>query len=312
MGQGLLGVEHLTSKGYVSQPEWVAAVLRVADAVSDAPADVRRRAVIVTPHSDAVTALLVAHLALRRYERVRPSERWWELEPTPKAAVRMKGGEAELLLFRAVHHKAGGDFSLRFGTSKGTKLMVPSIDVHEYVPVPAQVMPDPDKARMLDLRSSMFAGIRGFLGREAVPYALSSDPDLVVVGRKDEHRQQLERNSVQAPDGGVATLAAVARVRQFAHGTAYRSRWSSADAVAETLSDPATLVLNGGAAVASTIHDLDDHTWIAVLDRSSPSLGEAIHQVEQYYYSVETDRVELPGWPNELRGHEAFLFETAA
>jgi hypothetical protein len=310
---GLLGVQHQTARGWEPQPEWLSGLLRVGEVVVDGHSDVRRRAVIITPHPSPVVALLSAHLALRRFQASRLPDRWWDHEPTPKAAVRLRSGVAELLLFRQAERRPGGDVTLRFGTSRGTRLMVSEEKAIDLVPIPYEVLPDPSKAKMLDLRKRVFDGVHDFLGMASIPYALGTDTSVTVVGRKDETRHQLEQNSVRDSRGGVARLAALARVKEFAHANSYRSRWLSPEGAASGEADEGSLlILNGGAAVGAAVHDLEDHAWIAVLDRSSPSLTEAVHQVEQYYYSVETDRIELPSDIALPRGHEILLFEEPA
>jgi hypothetical protein len=313
LAMGLLGVEHETARGWESQPQWLRGLLRVGEVVADGNAGVRRRAVIITPHPSPVVALLVAHLALRRFQASRISDQWWNHEPPPKAAVRWRGDDAELLLFRRVERKPSGGVTLRFGTSQGLRLDVSADDAAEFEPIPFEALPNPGKARVLDLDKKVFESAYDFLGMACIPYALGTDASVTVVGRKDETRLQLEHNSVRDPRAGVARLAALARVKEFAHANSYRSRWLSPEGVASgEADDGSVLILNGGAAVGAAVHDLEGHPWIAVLDRSSPSLTEAVHQVEQYYYSVETDRVELPSDVALPKGHEILLFEEPA
>jgi hypothetical protein len=311
--QGLLGVHHQTANGFEPQPAWLAGLLRVGEIVADGPQDVRRRAVIITPHPSALVALLTAHLALRRFQASRLPEAWWDHDPTPRAAVRLRSGDAELLLFRQVERRAGGEVSLRFGTSRGTRLMVSADKASDLVPIPYEVLPDPSKAKVLDLSRRVFDGVHDFLGLASIPYALGTDSSVTVVGRKDETRLQLEQNAVRDARGGVARLDAIARVKELAHANSYRARWLSPESVASGDADEGSvLILNGGAAAGALVHELDGHPWIAVLDRSSPSLVEAVHQVEQYYYSVETERLELPEGVELTRGHEVLLFEEPA
>lgn len=312
-GVGLRGVQHQTARGWEPQPAWLTGLLRVGEVVAGGSSDVRRRALIVTPHPSQVVALLAAHLALRRFETSRLPHDWWEHEPRPKAALRIHSGDAELLLLRDVERRSGGEVSLRFGTSRGTRLMIAAAKASDLVPIPIEVLPDPSKARMLDLRKKVFAGVQDFLGMSSIPYALGSDSSVTIVGRKDETRLQLEKNSVRHPTGGVARLSSLARVKEFAHANSYRSRWLSPEGAASgEAGEGSLLILNGGAAVGAAVHDLEDNPWIAVLDRSSPSLVEAVHQVEQYYYSVETERMELPSDVVVPKGHEVLLFEEEA
>jgi len=311
--RGLLGVQHETARGWEQQPGWLAGLLRVGELIADGPAEVRRRAVIITPHPSPVVALLAAHLALRRFQSSQLPDEWWDHEPTPKAALRLRSGHAELLLFRQVERRPGGEVALRFGTSRGTRLMVSGERASELVPIPYEVLPDPSKAKMLDLSKKVFDGVHDFLSMASIPYALGTDTSVTIVGRKDETRLQLEQNTVRNERGGVARLAALARVKEFAHANSYRTRWVSPESAASgEADDGSVLILNGGASVGAVVHDLEDHSWIAVLDRSSPSLIEAVHQVEQYYYSVDTDRLELPGEIVLPRSHEVLLFEEPA
>lgn len=310
---GLIGVDHRTGRGWESQPEWLTSMLRIADVVASSPEGVRRRAVIVTPHPSPLVALIAAHVAVRRFESSRLPSDWWDHEPTPRAAVRMQHGEAELLLFRQVERKSDGDFSLRFGTARGTRLMVSSRQARELVPIPVEVLPDPSKAQMLDMSRTVFDSTYDYLRGESIPYALGTDASLAIVGRKDETRAQLENNSVRNQNGGVADLAALARVKELAHAASHRSRWVSPEAAGSgAVDEDGLLILNGGPAVSATIHDLEDHPWIAVLDRASPSLAEAVSQVEQYYFSVETQRIDMPAGTLLAKGHEVLLFEELA
>lgn len=313
IAQGLVGVDHRTSRGWEPQPEWLSGLLRLSELVADGPEGVRRRAVIVTPHPSPLVALIAAHLAVRRYEATRLPAEWWEHDPAPRAAVRMQRGEAELLLFRQREWKSDGDFSLRFGTSRGSKLMVPSQHAAELVPIPYSVLPDPSRAQMLDLSKAVFDSVYDYFGGESIPYALGTDDSLAIVGRKDETRAQLENNSVRNRKNGVAELSALARVKELAHARSYRARWVSPEAAASgEVDEGCMLILNGGQAVSAAINELDDHPWIAVIDRASPSLGEAISQVEQYYFSVETERIESPVGMALAKGHEVLLFEELA
>lgn len=217
------------------------------------------------------------------------------------------------MLFREVVRKANGDVSLRFGTSRGTRFTLPSRNVADVVPIPHDVLPDVMEARVFDLRAGRFASILDYFGLEAVPYALGNDGSIAVVGRKDETRAQLEGNRVMREDGGNASLAALARVKELAHSTSFRSRWLSAeDATSGGADAEGLLILNGGQAVTSVVHDLDDHPWIAVLDRASTSLADSVAQVEQYYFSVETRRLEPPDGIVFAKGNEVLLFEEPA
>jgi hypothetical protein len=308
--RGLLGVEHQTSNGWQAQPRWLTGLLRIGEIVADGPVDAKRRAVIITPHPSQLVALLAAHLSLRRFETARLPEQWWDHEPTPKAAVRWRSDKVELLLFRQATRRQSGRVTLRFGTSDGLRLDVSTDDAADFVPIPYEVLPDPERARLLDLDKRVFDSVHDFLGMACVPYALGNDASVTVVGRREDTRRQLEENSVRGPHSGVATLAALARVKEFAHAASYRSRWLSPDSAASGDADEGSiLIVNGGTAVGAVVHDLEGHNWIAVLDRSSPSLIEAVHQVEQYYYSVATDRLNLPGDVELGRGHEVLLFE---
>lgn len=311
--RGLVGVDHRTGGGWESQPEWLSSMLRIADVVADSPEGVRRRAVIVTPHSSPLVALIAAHIAVRRFECSRLPTNWWDHEPTPRAAVRIQHGEAELLLFRQVERKGDGDFSLRFGTSRGTRLMVSSRHARDLIPIPVEILPDPSRAQMLDLNRTVFGSTYDYFRGQSIPYALGTEASLAIVGRKDETRAQLENNSVRNPHGGVADLAALARVKELAHAASHRSRWVSPEAaVSGAVREGSLLILNGGPAVTATIHDLEDHPWIAVLDRASPSLAEAVSQVEQYYFSVKTQRIDIPTGALLGKGHELLLFEELA
>lgn len=308
--RGIVGVEHQSARGWESQPEWLSGLLRISEMVAEAPRGSRRRAVIITPHPSQLVALMVAHLVVMRFQSHRLPTKWWEHVPTPKVAVRHLDGGAEMLVFRQVVAKQGDDFSLRFGTSKGTKFMLPARDVRDVVPIPPDVLPDAPQARILNLGSDRFASVTDYFGLEAVPYALGCDASVAVVGRKDETRAQLEGNRVRNAGGGTASLAALARVKELAHATSFRSRWLSADdAASGGAEEGSLLILNGGQAVTATVHDLEDHPWIAVLDRASTSLGDAVAQAEQYYFSVETRRLEVPDDVMLGKGHEVLLFE---
>lgn len=253
---------------------------------------------------------MVAHLAVRRFQSNRLPVQWWDHVPTPKVAVRHLDGGAEMIVFRQFVAKPGDDFSLRFGTSKGTRFMLPARNVRDVVPIPYEMTPDDQEARTLNLGSERFASVTEYFGLEAVPYAIGNDASVAVVGRKDETRAQLESNRVRNAQGGTASLAALARVKELAHATSFRSRWLSAeDAASGEAEDGSLLILNGGQVVTATVHDLDDHPWIAVLDRASTSLGDAVAQVEQYYFSVETHRLEVPGDVVLGKGHEILMFE---
>lgn len=312
-GVGLRGVQHQTARGWEPQPAWLTGLLRLGEVVAGGPSDVRRRALIVTPHPSQVVALLAAHLALRRFQMARLPDQWWDHEPAPKAAIRWRGDAAELLLFRRVERKPSGRITLRFGTSQGMRLDVSSEDAAEFEPIPYEVLSEPGRARLLDLDKRIFDSVYDFLGMASIPYALGKEASVTVVGRKDETRLQLEANAVRDPQAGVASLAALARVQQYAHANSFRSQWLSPEAAASgEAGEGSLLILNGGAAVGAAVHDLEDNPWIAVLDRSSPSLVEAVHQVEQYYYSVETDRMELPSDVVVPKGHEVLLFEEEA
>ena len=308
--RGLLGVEHETSSGWKQQPVWLTSLLRIGDAVADSAKDVRRRAVIITPHTSQVVALLAAHLSLRRFEESRLPVEWWHHEPAPKAAVRWNSDAAELLLFRQAKTMPSGHVTLRFGTSAGLRLDVSSEDVADFVPIPYEDLPSPTKAKRLDLDKRIFDSVYDFFGLAGVSYALGTDASVTVVGRKDETRFQLENNSVRDENGGVVRLSALARVKEFAHANSYRSRWMSPESAGAGDAElGSVLILNGSAAAGTVLHDLDDNHWIAVLDRSSPSLVETVHQVEQYYYSVETERLDAPEDAVLGRGHEVLMFE---
>lgn len=171
-------------------------------------------------------------------------------------------------------------------------------------------LPGDPVARRLNFDTERFRSILDFLGRDGVRYALGGRSAVAVVGRKDETRAQLEHNWVRNPDGGSARLAAIARVRELAHAASSRSRWLSADAAASGEADAGSLlILHGGQVVTATVHDLDDHPWIAVLDRASTSLSDAVAQVEQYYFSVESRRLKIPEDVVVGKGHEVLLFE---
>ena len=309
--RGLIGVEHRTARGWERQPEWLAGLLRIAETVANGPEEVRRRAVVITPHPSQVVALLVAHLALSSFQARQVSDRWWQEHPSP-AAVRVLNSGAELLVLREVVSGPGGDFSLRFA-APDAELLVPSASVGLLDPIPVEDLTGEVVAQRLNFETAKFRSILDFLGREGVRYALGGSTPVAVVGRKNETRAQLEQNWVRNQDGGSASLAAIARVEELAHASSARSRWLSADdAASGDANEGSLLILNGGQVVTATVHDLDEHPWIAVLDRASTSLGDAVAQVEQYYFSVETRRLELPEGVALGKGHEVLLFEELA
>jgi hypothetical protein len=310
---GLVGVQHLSEYGWMEQPEWLSGLLRIAETVAEALDDVRRRAVIITPHASQVVALIAAHLALRRFRSRSMPERWWDHEPRPVAAVRHLTSGSELLLLREIVRSPGGEVALRFEAPYSALMSVPSGMAGRIVPIPLEELSEGVVPTYIDPDTWRFADVVDFLGRDGVLYALSRHAPVTVVGRKDETRAQLEGNWVRNAEGGSASLAAIARVKEFARATSFRSRWLSADHATSGRAEPGSLlILSGGTTVTAAVHELDEHPWIAVLDRSSPSLAGAVAQIEQYYFSVETRRLEAPDDVVLAKGHEVLIFEEPA
>ena len=312
--RGLIGVQHKSARGWETQPQWLVGLLRIAEIVADASVNGRRRAVIITPHSSQVVSLLVSHLVLCRFQSRVVPQQWWNHGSLPIAAVRHLTYDSELLLLRELVRSADGGVALRFEAPNSTVMLVPSESAGQIVPIPDQELPDGAIAARLNIETRRFASIIDFLGRDAgVRYALGNDATVAVVGRKDETRAQLEGNTVRTAEGRSATLADIARMKEFAHSTSFRSRWISVDHATSGRVEPGTvLILNGGPNVSAAVHEIDVHPWIAVLDRSSASLAGAVADLEQYYYSVETRRLAIPDEIVLASGHEVLIFEEDA
>ena len=254
------------------------------------------RAFIIAPTRRMVAPFIAAEICLRRAAEGQEQTEWW-LDAQPGQAVRVVGNRVFTGIFEAVEQRGDRSY-LRLMTEgpsrtspDGTHELVPVDRSSRVVPVDGEVarLPMNQKGRAL---SGAAGVVRDLMGDISSSYLASSADSTVLVGQSSSLRSDMESIMLMSDSPAVTNVADLVRVKEFGNGRSYRARWFSSRAVPD-LDDEAVVIFNGTTEFASGVFEHHHRPWIAVAERSSPSLDIAVQTLDSLYSSSGAHRIQV-------------------
>jgi hypothetical protein len=290
-----LGVH--AQEGTRELPSWASFVSTVGgDAVELLRAGRLLRAFIIAPTRRMIAPFIAAEICLRRAAEGQEQAEWW-LDAQPGQAVRVVGSRVFVGVFEAVEQRGDRSYLrlLTEGPSRnspdGTRELVPVDRSSRVVPVDGEVarLPMNQKGRALSGAAGL---VRDLMGDLSASYLAASADSVALVGQSASLRSDMDRVVLTSDSLAKSSLAELVRVKEFGNGRSYRARWFSSRA-APDLSDEAVVIFNGTTEFAAGVFEHQHRPWIAIAERSSPSLDIAVQTLDSLYTSSGAHRVRV-------------------